>query len=89
MTVESWLGEDDYPALLNLANARNEADLIAVCSVYASMAKAANAYRMACLQSAIEKVLSDQGWDMGSPCHHLHPSHVCQFHQHEVASSRT
>ena len=31
--VKSWLWEDDYPALLNLANTRNEeAGLIAACS---------------------------------------------------------
>ena len=62
-TVESWLGEDDFPALLNLTNTRNEADLIVACSVYSSMAKAAKAYRMARLQSAIDKVLSDRGLD--------------------------
>ena len=55
-TVESWLGEDDFPALLNLTNTRNEGDLIAACPVYKAMAAASKSMKMTRLQSAINKV---------------------------------
>ena len=62
-TVEGWLGEDDFPSLLNLTNSRNEIDLLAACPVYGAMAAAPKALKMARLQSAIDKVLSDRGME--------------------------
>ena len=59
-TVEGWLGVDDFPSLLNLTNARNEADLLAACPVYGAMAAAPKALKMARLQSSIDRILSDR-----------------------------
>jgi hypothetical protein len=62
-TVEGWLGVDDFPSLLNLTNARNETDLLTACPVYGAMAAAPKALKMARLQSAIDKILSDRGME--------------------------
>ena len=60
-TVAGWLGDDDFPALLNITNTRNEADLISACPIYLAMASATKASKMARLQSAIDKILGNRG----------------------------
>ena len=60
-TVAGWLGDDDFPALLNITNTRNEADLISACPIYLAMASATKAMKMPRLQSAIDKILSNRG----------------------------
>ena len=54
---------DDFPSLLNLTNARNEADLLAACPVYEAMAAAPKALKMARLQSSIDRIISDRGME--------------------------
>ena len=54
MTVEGWLRKDNFPAMLNNTNTRNEADLINVCPVYKAMVH---------LQSVIDKILGNQGME--------------------------
>jgi hypothetical protein len=62
-TVAGWLGEDDFPAVLNLTNTRNDPDLIVACPVYKAMAAAPKSLKMARLQSAIDKILGDRGME--------------------------
>ena len=61
MAVASWLGVDDFPALLNNTNTHNEADLISACPMYAAIAAVPKSLKMLHFQSAIDKVLSNQG----------------------------
>ena len=59
-TVEGWLGEDDFPSLLNLINVQNEINLLVTCPVHGAMALAPKVLKMAHLQSAIDRILNDR-----------------------------
>ena len=49
-TLAGWLGEDDFPAALNLMHTRNYLELIVACPSYKAMAAAPKSQKMARLQ---------------------------------------
>ena len=59
--MAGWIGEDNFPAVLNLTHTRNEADLIVMCPAYEAMAAVAKSLKMDRLQYSIDKVLGNRG----------------------------
>ena len=63
VTVAGWLGDNDTPCVLNNTNTCNKVDLIVTFPVFLEMVVAPRALKMAHLQSAIDKILGDQGME--------------------------